>query len=173
MTGWCVSVGLLDRDLLAVAGIVYAPRLDLLFFADVNQPATLNGSALSPMDASEPLSDKSNLMVPSRSHRYIDLRTFPGKARSIGSAALHLCFPLAYPAVVAGLQCPGAHIWDVAGAHAICASVGFRFEYWDGSPIDYLVLLDGSSIRDTIVSAHQAQMDALKAVVGRSGHPAN
>ena len=165
MTGWCVSVGLQDRDLRPIAGIVYAPRLDLLFFADVGQAATLNGAPIRVPDTVEPLSGKSNLMVPSRSHRTIDLRAFPGKTRSIGSAALHLCFPLAYPAVVAGLQCPGAHIWDVAGAHAICASVGFCFEYLDGSPIDYSVLLDGSSIRDIIVSARGPHVAALKGVV--------
>ncbi len=169
MAGWCVSLALLDGDLTPVAGIVYAPRLDLLFFADVSQAATLNGAPIRTPDAAGPLSNKSNLMVPSRSHRYIDLRRFLGKARSIGSAALHLCFPVAYPAVVAGLQCPGAHIWDVAGAHAICASVGFCFEYWDGSPIDYAVLLDGSSIRDIIVSGRGPHIEALKDVVGRVG----
>lgn len=167
MAGWCVSVGLQDQDLRPVAGIIYAPRLDLLFFADLGRPATLNGQPLDPPSGSEPLSVQSNLMIPSHAHQFIDLRAFPGKARSIGSAALHLCFPVAYPAVVAGLQCPGAHIWDVAGAHAICASVGFCFEYWDGSPIDYAALLDGSSIRDIIVSGPRPYVEALKAVVGR------
>jgi fructose-1,6-bisphosphatase/inositol monophosphatase family enzyme len=167
MAGWCVSVGLLDGQLRPVAGIVYAPRLDLLFFADVGVPATLNGVPIDLEDPLEPLSARSNLMVPSRSHRCLDLRAFPGKTRSIGSAALHLCFPISYPAVAAGLQCPGAHIWDVAGAHAIAASLGFCFEYWDGSQIDYSVLLDGSSIRGVIASGPRPHVEALRGMVGR------
>jgi fructose-1,6-bisphosphatase/inositol monophosphatase family enzyme len=165
MAGWCVSVGLQDRDLRPIAGILYAPRLDLLFFADVGLKATVNGAPVRLPDGVEPLSGRANLMISSQSHHCIDLRAFPGKARSIGSAALHLCFPVAYPAVVAGLQCPGAHIWDVAGAHAICASVGFCFEYWDGSLIDYSALLDGSSIRDIVVSGPRPYVEALKAVI--------
>ena len=79
MTGWCVSVGLQDRNLRPMAGIVYAPRLDLLFFSDVGRAATLNGASIHVPDRAEPLSAKSNVMIPSRSHHWIDLRAFPGK----------------------------------------------------------------------------------------------
>ncbi|MBN1579777.1 MAG: hypothetical protein JXA89_03680, partial [Anaerolineae bacterium] len=56
MAGWAISVGLLDRDLEPIAGIVFAPRLELMLFADVGKPATLNGNDIPVPRAPEPLS---------------------------------------------------------------------------------------------------------------------
>jgi fructose-1,6-bisphosphatase/inositol monophosphatase family enzyme len=106
-------------------------------------------------------------MIPSRSHRFLDLRRFPGKCRSLGSAALHLVYPLAYQAVFAAIQVPGAHIWDIAGAHAICRSVGACFEYVDGRSVEYAPLLDGQPFEEIILSGPRAQVEALKGVLGR------
>jgi fructose-1,6-bisphosphatase/inositol monophosphatase family enzyme len=75
MHGWCISLGLLDQHLRPVAGIVFAPRLDLLLFADVTQPATLNSIPISLPDAPDPLSEKWNLMVSSRVTLMIRLTT--------------------------------------------------------------------------------------------------
>ena len=167
MAGWCVSVGLLDRTLTPVAGVLVAPRLGLNFVADVGQAGTLNGRALVLPDEPLPLSQRANLMIPSRSHRFLDLRRFPGKCRSLGSAALHLVYPLAYEAVYAAVQVPGAHIWDIAGAHALCRSVGACFEYVDGRPVEYAPLLDGRAFEKVILSGPRAQVEALKEVLDR------
>ena len=165
MAGWCVSVGLLDRALVPVAGVLVAPRLGLTFVADVGRAGTLNGRALSLPAEPLPLKERANLMIPSRSHRFLDLHRFPGKCRSLGSAALHLVYPLAYQAVYAAIQVPGAHIWDIAGAHALCRSVGATFEYIDGRPVDYAPLLDGRAFEEVILSGPRAQVDALKSVI--------
>ena len=165
MAGWCVSVGLLDQALTPVAGVLVAPRLDLTFVADVGQAGTLNGHTLTLPDEPMPLTPRANLMIPSRSHRFLDLRRHPGKIRSLGSAALHLVYPLAYEAVFAAIQVPGAHIWDIAGAHAICRAVGACFEYMDGRPVDYAPLLDGRAFEEVILSGLRAQVEALKKVV--------
>jgi len=167
MAGWCVSVGLLDRSLTPVAGLLVAPRLGLTFVADVGQTGTLNGRALALPGEPLPLSQRANLMIPSRSHRFLDLRRFPGKCRSLGSAALHLVYPLAYQAVYAAIQVPGAHIWDIAAAHALCRSVGACFEYIDGRPVDYAPLLDGRAFEEIILSGPRAHVDALKQVITR------
>jgi fructose-1,6-bisphosphatase/inositol monophosphatase family enzyme len=169
MAGWCVSLGLLDRDLRPIAGIVYAPRLDLLFFADVGTPATLNGDGIHVPPSVGSLLTSANVMVSSRIYRYLDFCGFRCKIRSIGSGALHLCFPLVYRGVFAAVQGPGSHIWDIAGAHAINASLGSCFEYWDGSQIDYSALLDGSSGRDIIVSGPRPHVEALKCALARVG----
>jgi myo-inositol-1(or 4)-monophosphatase len=167
MAGWCVSVGLLDQALLPVAGVIVAPRLDSLFFADVGRSGTFNGRELRLPDEPMPLSERANLMIPSRSPRFLDLRRFPGKIRSLGSAALHLVYPLAYAAVFAAIQVPGAHIWDIAGAHAICRSAGACFEYIDGRPVEYEPLLDGRAFDEVILSGPRAQVDALKGVIAK------
>jgi myo-inositol-1(or 4)-monophosphatase len=165
MAGWCVSVGLLDRDLAPIAGMICAPRLGLLFVADVGRAATFNGAKIRLSGEAQPLSERANLMVPSRLHRFLDLRRHPGKIRSLGSAALHLVYPLVYRAVYAAIQVPGAHIWDIAGAHAICASLGSCFEYIDGSAVDYRPLVDGRPFDKVILSGPRPHVEALKGVI--------
>jgi myo-inositol-1(or 4)-monophosphatase len=172
MAGWCVSVALLDRALMPVAGMIVAPRLGLTFVADIGRAGTFSagGSGARTLRLPEeplPLGPRANLMIPSRAHRFLDLRRFPGKCRSLGSAALHLVYPLAYQAVFAAIQVPGAHIWDIAGAHALCRSVGTCFEYVDGRPVEYAPLIDGRAFEKVILSGPRAQVEALKGVLDR------
>jgi fructose-1,6-bisphosphatase/inositol monophosphatase family enzyme len=162
MPGWCVSVGLLDRSWEPIAGIVCAPGWGLELFADVGKPATCNGEAIQPPDRSEPLSIKSNVMAYSRIHAQVDWSRYPGKIRSIGSAALHLCFPLIYPAVVGAVEGRGGHIWDIAGAHAVVRSHGFDLEYLGGGTVNYAVLRDGSPTGDNILSGSREQIRRLR-----------
>jgi myo-inositol-1(or 4)-monophosphatase len=165
MISWCVSVGLLDGELEPIAGVVYAPRMDLLFFADVGQRATLNEASISPPDPGPPLTAASNLMVTSHAHLQCDIRRLPGKIRSIGSAALHLCYPLIYPAVFGAIENANGYIWDIAGGHAINRSVGFDVELLSGGPIDYSRMADGSSVGEVILSGHQQRIDELRAII--------
>jgi myo-inositol-1(or 4)-monophosphatase len=167
MAGWCVSVGLFDGTLIPIAGIVYAPKLDLLLFADVGQRASLNGVELSPPQPSEPLSDRSNVMVMSQLHRRLDLRKLPGKVRNVGSAALHLCFPLIYSGVIGSIEGDGGHIWDIAGAHAINRSLGFDLKLLSGGPIDYSRMLDGSPVGDVILAGHKRRIGELRAALAQ------
>lgn len=167
MPGWCVSVGLLNERLTPVAGIVFAPRLDLLIAADIGKKATLNGVKLPPPGALGAISVRSNLMVTSRIHKQLDLSGYTGKIRSIGSAALHLCFPLIYPPVVGALEGPGAHIWDIAGAHAITRAQGRDLVYLNGEPIDYSTMLNGRPASDIIMAGSPSCLDALRATVKR------
>ncbi|MFW6136153.1 MAG: inositol monophosphatase family protein [Chloroflexota bacterium] len=162
MPGWCISVGLLDCHLVPTAGIIYAPRLDLLLVADGEGSTTLNGSALSPPKPPEPVSVRSNLMVTSRIHKTLDLRGYIGKIRGIGSAALHLCFPLIYPAVIGALEGPGAHIWDIAAAHAITRAQGRDLVYLNGESIDYTNMVHGETARDVIMAGAQPILDTLR-----------
>jgi fructose-1,6-bisphosphatase/inositol monophosphatase family enzyme len=165
MISWCVSVGLLDRALTPIAGIVYAPRMDLLFFADVGQRATLNEASITPPDPAPPLTAASNLMVTSHAHLQCDIRRLPGKIRSIGSAALHLCYPLVYPAVYGAIENANGHIWDIAGAHGINRSLGFEVELLSGGPIDYAGMVDGGPVGDVVLAGHKQRIDKLRAIM--------
>lgn len=167
MPGWCISVGILDAHLLPAAGIIFAPRLDLLLVAEVGTRAILNGSPFPPALSPASISVKSNLMVTSRIHKHIDLSGYVGKIRGIGSCALHLSYPLIYPAVIGALEGPGAHIWDIAAAHAINRAQGRDLVYLNEEPIDYAPLLDGREACDVIVSGREAAVEELRHMLRR------
>jgi myo-inositol-1(or 4)-monophosphatase len=162
MPGWCLSVGLLDEKLQPVAGILYGPAWNLLAFADVGQPARCDGLEIVPDRPVDLDSSASSLMVASRIHRELDLGGYPGKMRSIGSAALHIAFPLLYQTVDGALLDAGIHIWDLAGAHAILRSHGLRVEQLAGGPIDYGRLLDGRSVGQTVVAGTSEVLEGLR-----------
>jgi myo-inositol-1(or 4)-monophosphatase len=166
MPGWCVSLGLLDRELRPIAGILCAPRWDILLFADIDKPATLNGCAISsPPIQAKPLSAKTNVMAYSRTHREVDWSSFPGKIRSVGSAALHLVSPLIYRGVYAAVEGRGAHIWDIAGAHAILRSHSLDVRYLDGTPLDYSTMVGGGPVGGPVVGASRPCMGTLTSVL--------
>jgi len=134
---WSISIGLLDGGLQPVAGMVFAPRLDLFLFADRGGGLEINDQPAAELPPVESLNSLSGLVVSSRILQYLDLRGFPGKIRSLGSAALHLCFPACYPGIVGTLQEPQTYAWDIAGAHAILQAAGCRMSYQDGRSLDY------------------------------------
>lgn len=165
MPSWAVSVGLLDGDLTPVAGIVYAPEWDALFFRDVDGPAFINGREISPFPPA-PLDQNSGVMVYSNIHRDLDLRAYPGKIRNVGSTALHLCFPLIYGGIQ-GAILRRVHIWDLAGAHAINRALGLELAYLGGGNIDYSRLTEGGPAPDFILSGSPAFVRALRPLIRR------
>ena len=101
----------------------------------------------------------------SQLHRRLDLSKLPGKMRNIGSAAMHLCFPLLYSGVIGAIEGPDGHIWDIAGAHALNRSLGFDFELLSGGPIDYAKMVDGSPVGDVILAGHKQRIDELREIL--------
>lgn len=172
MPGWCISVGVLDSELTPIAGIIFAPRLDLLVVASVDRStqspgrATLNGSPL-PRPAADPISVRSNLMITSRIHKQLDLSAYIGKIRGIGSAALHLCYHLIYPPVIGALEGPGIHIWDIAAAHAINRAQGHELRYLNGDRIDYAPMVNGEPGADIVIAGCEPIVEALRGVLKR------
>jgi myo-inositol-1(or 4)-monophosphatase len=170
MHGWCVSVGLLDETLRPIAGVVVAPRLDLILFADLGEPAMLNGVPLRPgfhsgqsdAPAPLPLDATTNVMAHSRVHQRIDLQRYPGKVRSIGSAALHICFTLVYPGIYAAIEGAGEHVWDIAGAHAILNAEGYELRYLSGRELDYERLVQGEGAAEPMLAGRPEQVRALR-----------
>jgi myo-inositol-1(or 4)-monophosphatase len=167
MPGWCVSVGLLDADLMPVAGVIVAPLLDLLIIADGAGPAAINATPLPEPGPPPSISVRSNLMVTSRIHKHLDLSGYVGKIRGIGSAALHLCFPLIYHGVIGALEGPAIHIWDIAAAHAINRAQGEDLVYLGGDPIDYAEFVDGGPGTDIVMAGRDPIVRALRDVLKR------
>jgi len=165
MPGWAISVGLLDHNMRPIAGIVFSPALDLLFFADLGKRASCNGREVQLSTGDDALSPAANIMISSRVHREIDISRCPGTFRGLGSAALHLCFPVVYPYVVGTIQQSKTHIWDIVGAHAINLSVGLDVQYLSGKPIDYTELTDGHQAAETILSGPERVIAQLRDVL--------
>lgn len=122
--GWCVSLGLLDAELRPVAGIVWAPAWDSLWFADLGPgPAYCNGLTLPRLEPAAADGPAPMMLVGSLSHRSHDFGALPAKIRSFGSSALHLCL-LSLGRGYAAAHIPRSALWDVAGAHAVLERVG-------------------------------------------------
>jgi fructose-1,6-bisphosphatase/inositol monophosphatase family enzyme len=154
MPGWCISIGMLDKNLVPTAGIVAAPRFDALFFADIGKPATHNGKEIWRDWPRGEISKQTNIIVPSNVTRHFDLHSFPGSIRNFGGTALQLCLPLILPGVAVGVG-NKAYIWDYAAAHAVTTSLGFRFEYLSGGKIDYSEFLNSRAPDFVIVGREE------------------
>ncbi len=160
MPGWAISVGLLDARLQPIAGVVYAPRWNSLFFRDVRGTPQHNGREIV-ANSSPPITHNTTLMVYSHIHRDMDLRRYPGKIRNIGSTALHICFPLIYPGVC-GAVLRKVHLWDLVGAHAIVQPMGMRLEYFQGGAPDYSDFLRGEPAPDFLLVAQPDVLGFLR-----------
>ncbi len=159
--GWSVSLALCDGTGNPVAGIIYAPRLDLMVVADILKPPVLNGQPLQAASDTAPLSGRTNIMADSGIFREINFNRFPGKVRQIGCASLHVCAPAVYPGIYASIQ-RRAFIWDIAAACAINHAAGYITEYLDGAAISFPRLLDKSLASDLIISGRRNHIDELK-----------
>ena len=160
---WAISVGLLDRDLRPVAGVVYAPALDWLLHADLDGKVYLNEAPIVSPESVEDLTRLSGILMSSRMHQQLDLRSFPGKARAFGSASIHLASVPVYPGVIAALQDDKAFAWDIAAAHAVCLAAGCTVQYIDGSEVDYRALRDNQwRLKSFLCAAKPGAFDRLR-----------
>ncbi len=139
MPGWCVAVGIHDRELRPLGGIVAAPRWgtdpERGLFAYHLPDGREEIIGADPGDG-ESRSKASSLMVGSKIHKRYDLSVYPGKIRSFGSSILHTLAVYIHPDVAASVLTP-AYIWDISAAHGIIVQHGIETVYPDGSPLSY------------------------------------
>jgi myo-inositol-1(or 4)-monophosphatase len=161
--GWAVCVGVLDQALRPVAGIISAPSWDSVFVADMDphSPATCNGSPLPVATGADPIDNNTSMLLDSRFLQMYQIRSFPGKIRSFGSTALHMCLVAQQSGFVMAHSAP-VHIWDIAAAHAIAARVGLTVQYLDGETLQYAPLMAGQSTAGHLLTGHTAIIEALR-----------
>ncbi|MBN1998904.1 inositol monophosphatase [candidate division KSB1 bacterium] len=164
MPGWCVSVGLLDGNLVPVGGVIYAPAWGLLISVESSGQIRVNGRDLIPVKNLPPESPAANVMISSKIQKKVDVSGLNGKLRNIGSAALHMCFHLIYPGVVGTLG-HGGYIWDIAAAHAVNRAAGTCVRYLNGSEPDYEKLCRGESVGGPYLTGSEAFFRYLSRVV--------
>ena len=166
MYQWSISLGVLDARLKPIGGIVYAPRLDFLVFADFGEPARLGLKGLSPPQTISELTKLSGIVLSTRTHNQVDISAFPGKVTALGSAAIHLCMPAVYGSIVGTIQDNLAFAWDIAGAHAILTSLGCEISYFDGQEIDYSKMrTNGWQVTDLVVAWKPGAAELMKQYV--------
>lgn len=142
---WGVSVALLHKGE-SVMGVFYMPVLDELYHATRDGDAMLTIKPGQPdeenmlihVDSDPTFHHRSLFLVPSTFHRSF-ISDFPGKQRTLGSIAAHMCV-LARGGGVASIM--RAKVWDLAASAFILNKAGgVVLELETGKPIqlkDYL-----------------------------------
>jgi myo-inositol-1(or 4)-monophosphatase len=139
LPGWCVSLGILNKQREAVGAIVYAPRWGLsnkeglLLRLDPGKRMLMNGSEYS-TKVKDPQLEQ--LTMASHAPRYVDITKFDGKIRCFGSNILHMISPLIHNHIQGSLSVP-CFVWDIAGAHALLQSQHLPTLYSDGTEFSY------------------------------------
>lgn len=167
MPGWCISVGLMDERYQPIAGVVYAPQWEQggsFLFADVGQKALYNDAPIVERKAPVCLGNQDQMMVGSQNHKKFDFHAFPGKTRSIPSAAMELCAPLMHCAVTGTLVYP-CFIWDFLGAHAILKSLDYPIEYWSQGEIKYDALVPDRRSPDHVLAGLPGSLPLFRGVI--------
>ncbi|MCO6453123.1 MAG: hypothetical protein J5I90_20245 [Caldilineales bacterium] len=154
---WCVCIGLM-AGARPVAGVVYLPASDDCFICGEEGPALLNGQpiALAPF---APYDKETILFGVADAHRDWDI-DFPGKVRSFGSCAAHICY-VASGSGVGGVNTHTA-LWDMAASLAILERAGGQCTLLDGSPLPVAQLFDGSKAPQPILFAPPYFLDDIR-----------
>lgn len=135
------------RDGVAVAGAVFAPARERLFFADEMGAFEIALAAQAPFDlaAARPLrarlpADDGLVAIGSRSHKdeatadY--LKSFPIKEFISAGSSLKFCLLAAGEADIYA-RAGRTMEWDTAAGHAVLRAAGGTVTHWDGAPFLY------------------------------------
>lgn len=127
---WGISIGVLV-NYIPLYGAFYMPVTGELYYSD-GKHSYSGEQKLNISHAG--IDENSFLAVPSYAHRAFDLRKFPGKTRSMGSIAAHMCYVARNAAIGAIMR---GHIWDIAAGWAICRTAGGKMAFMDKTEIDW------------------------------------
>lgn len=151
---WGISIGVLV-NYIPVYGAFYMPLTDELYYSDgENTYLQEQKLKISP----SVIDVNSFLAVPSYAHRAFDLRKFPGKTRSMGSIAAHMCYVARNTAIGAIMR---GHIWDIAGGWAICRTAGGKMTFMDKTEIDWHELCSCDKAKKEILLSGEDNFDDL------------
>jgi len=145
---WGMSLALLENSW-PVFGAFYMPGTGDLFHARAGQKAFRGDREIHAFSEPE-INDESVLLTYSRFHDQYRI-TFPGKIRSLGCTAAHLCY-------VAGGQADAAIFahetyQDLAAARVIVEASGAKIYRMDGQEFFLNEYLNGNKIEDHLLAA--------------------
>jgi myo-inositol-1(or 4)-monophosphatase len=154
---WCISIGLLKNGEV-YRGVVYLPVTKDIYYTTDEGVAYWNNRPLAGMLPTTWNRD-SFIGVSSGAHRYFDIDF--RRLRALGAIATHHIY-VASGVAVAALH-RQASLWDIAGAHAILATVGGQAVYLDGTPLALAEILaeEKRTFRGPILAGHPAVIEDL------------
>jgi len=161
---WCVSVGIF-AGFEPAYGFVYSPGCDLLFHTD-NVSSYLNGKKLE-VDHNTPIEKETNIFYSSEI-KGIKLN-FPGKARNLGSTALHACLTADNRRNRLLAFIGKSYLWDWAGAVPVIEKAGGSIKYLNGSEINYTKIAgNGFKLEDYAVAYNCADFETVTGIFKRN-----
>jgi myo-inositol-1(or 4)-monophosphatase len=144
---WGISIGLMRRGQ-PVLGCFYMPAVDEWYEVDLEGPALFNGQPIA-VRTDDLLDSEAAILTPSNIHRRY-LIDYPGKVRSLGSTAAHMCYVARGKAVGALLGWP--KLWDIAASILILQRSGGEARLlWSGAPLDLQPMLNGRYSPEPVV----------------------
>lgn len=160
---WCVSIGVFAGDTPAY-GFVYSPGSDLLFHTD-DRYSYLNGRKLE-VDTGIPIEKETNIFYSSEI-KGIKL-DFPGKARNLGSTALHACLTADNRRNRLLAFIGKSYLWDWAGAIPVILKAGGKLRYLSGQEINYSrIALNSFELEDYAVAFNCNDFDIIQRIFSR------
>lgn len=160
---WCVSVGIF-AGVVPAYGFVYSPGSDLLFHTD-DYSSYLNGRKLE-VDPNTPIEKETNIFYSSEI-KGVKIN-FPGKARNLGSTALHACLTTDNRRNRLLAFIGKSYLWDWAGAIPVIEKAGGKLRYLDGSGIDYRrIANNGFELEDYAVAYNCDDFETIKNIFCR------
>ncbi len=160
---WCVSIGIFCGFKPAY-GFVYSPGCGMMFHSD-DDASYLNGTRLS-VDKSIVIDNETNIFYSSEIR---DIRiNFPGKARNLGSTALHACLTTDNMRNRALAFIGRSFLWDWAGAIPVMEKAGVSVRYVDGRELDYAkIISNGYELEDYAVAYTCSDFSTIQKIFSR------
>jgi len=159
---WSFSLGLVIDDQ-ACFGLVYLPIIKEMYYTGSDGGVFLNGE---PFRAQPPaaLDSEAVLYVPSDFHRCYEI-TFPGKLRSLGSAAYHGL--MTARAMTAGVLQGRIYLWDAAAVMAINTAWSMQIGTLSGKEIAPSQWNVNQKNKEPILFAHPQNFEKIAAAINR------
>ena len=159
---WCVSVGLIVEGI-PVAGALYMPRTNELYWAVKGQGAFRNGERLQAVDRTE-FAAEDTLGFTSGAIKALDVNDLPGRIRCLGSIAAEVVYA-ARGALCCHCGCfEGAN--DLAAAMCVATEAGCVAQYIaDGAPVLMADMVREGKTRAAFAVGTPTTLDLLRSLV--------
>ncbi|MBN1533063.1 MAG: hypothetical protein JXA20_10410 [Spirochaetes bacterium] len=158
---WCVSLGIY-LGYRPLYGFVYAPGMDMFFHND-DDAAYVNRRRVRVMTQFT-IDSETNIFYATEIYRRL-LITFPGKARNLGSTALHACLTVDNARNRTLAFIGKSYIWDWGGAIPVILKAGGGLRYLDGSHFDFReVAENGYILPDYLLAYTYHDFSAVRSI---------
>lgn len=139
---WCVSIGLIVEGQ-AIAGALYLPRTDELFWGERGKGGYCNGERLQATDR-DTLHVEDTLGFTSAAIKELDTKALVGRIRCLGSIAADIAYTARGSLCCLVGKYEGAY--DMAAALCVAQEAGCVAAYMTGEPLDLnTILKDGKT----------------------------